>query len=332
MEPENRLVARTLERAWEEALSEQARLEAEYERVERARKARRRAPPSWPPIRDLTQDLPALWRAETTTQAERQTIVRLLSNGCWSRSSASTEKVRVECHWHGGSRTAHELTRPVARLASLSTYAALTARAAELRREGLDCAQIAEILNDEGWRPAKRRDTFNAPMVHHLLIKSGAERSSIAGVRRSIERRPNEWTIRELAEEIGMPQPTLYAWIQKGRLSCRNAGGGSKRAKLVLRRSRDGRGPESDPRHPAALAPPAAEAHRQRALPRRFLESRHDWSISTVQSCLYTSIASSGERCALVRRTKTPSNFASSSTLARSIAKPSPSGSLRKRR
>ena len=31
-----------------------------------------------------------------------------------------------------------------------------------------------------------------------------------------------------------MPQPTLYAWIQKGRLSCRNVGGGSKRAKLVF--------------------------------------------------------------------------------------------------
>ena len=30
-----------------------------------------------------------------------------------------------------------------------------------------------------------------------------------------------------------MPQPTLYTWVQKGRLSCRNIGGGSKRAKLV---------------------------------------------------------------------------------------------------
>jgi hypothetical protein len=37
VEPENRLVARTLERAWEEALSERVRLEAEYERVRRER-------------------------------------------------------------------------------------------------------------------------------------------------------------------------------------------------------------------------------------------------------------------------------------------------------
>ncbi len=31
-----------------------------------------------------------------------------------------------------------------------------------------------------------------------------------------------------------MPQPTLYTWIQNGSLSCRIAGGASKRAKLVF--------------------------------------------------------------------------------------------------
>jgi hypothetical protein len=51
----------------------------------------------------------------------------------------------------------------------------LTGRAAELRREGLECARIAEILNAEGWRPAKRCDPFNAPLVHHLLLRSSAE-------------------------------------------------------------------------------------------------------------------------------------------------------------
>ena len=30
-----------------------------------------------------------------------------------------------------------------------------------------------------------------------------------------------------------MPQPTLYTWVQKGRLSCRNVGSRSKRGVLV---------------------------------------------------------------------------------------------------
>ena len=232
VEPENRLVARTLERDWEKALTEQARLEAEHERFKRTRKET----PSvaeLAAIRNLSQDLPALWRAETTTQAERQTVVRLLVERVLVEVVGATEKVRVECHWQGGVRTTHELTRPVARVASLSTYAALTARAAELRSKGLDCARIADILNGERWRPAKRRDTFTAQMVHHLLLKSGAETIKYRRRPPQIERLENEWTIRELAEEIGMPEPTLYAWVQKGRLSCRNAGSGSKRAVLV---------------------------------------------------------------------------------------------------
>ncbi len=232
VEPENRLVARTLERAWEAALTEQAQLEAEYERQKRD-KPRAPSAAEIAAVRELTHDLPAIWRAQTTTRAERQTVVRLLLEQILVEVVGSTERVRVECHWHGESRTTHELTRPIARLAALSTYAAMTGRAAELGREGLDCAQIADILNDEGWRPAKRRDTFNAPMVHHLLIKSGAETVKYRRRPLKVERRSNEWTFRELAEEIEMPQPTLYTWVQKGRLSCRNAGGGSKRAKLV---------------------------------------------------------------------------------------------------
>ena len=85
VEPENRLVARTLERAWEEALSEQVRLEAEYERV---RRERGHAPSSAvAAIRNLSHDLPALWRSESTTRKERQTIVRHLLERVLVRSS-----------------------------------------------------------------------------------------------------------------------------------------------------------------------------------------------------------------------------------------------------
>jgi hypothetical protein len=147
-------------------------LEAEYERV---RLERVQAPSSAElvAIRKLEQDLPALWRSETTTQEERQTIVRHLLERVLVEVVDGTEQVRVTCYWHGGNRTSHQLTRPVARLKTLSTYRDLVARAADLHRAGENFAAIAKTLNREGWRPAKRRDTFNAPMVHHLLIKAG---------------------------------------------------------------------------------------------------------------------------------------------------------------
>ena len=232
VEPENRLVARTLERAWEEALAEQTRLAAEHERAQRGRAAAPSAA-ELAAIGNLARDLPTLWHAETTTREERQTIIRLLLERVLVSVIDGSEQVRAECHWQGGARTVHRLTRPVARLKTLSTYADLVARAAELQRAGQGFGAIAETLNREGWRPAKRRDTFNASMVHHLLIGAGVVTRRSRRRKAEIVRQPDEWTIRELAERIGMPEPTLYTWVQRGRLRSRVVQTGSGRAKLV---------------------------------------------------------------------------------------------------
>jgi excisionase family DNA binding protein len=231
-EPENRLVARTLERDWEEALAEQVRLTADYERFRRER-PQAPGPAELAAIRQLTNDLPALWQAPTTTSEERQTIVRLLLERVLITVVDGSEQVRLECHWHGGNQTAHKLVRPVARVKVLSTYAALIARATELHRAGNGWAAIAAILNQESWRPAKRRDTFNAPMVRHLLAAAGVVEPSPRRPRVLPERQPDEWTVRELAAELGVPQPTVYNWVQKGRLRSRFVAAGGSPAKLV---------------------------------------------------------------------------------------------------
>lgn len=231
-EPENRLVARTLERDWEAALSEQVRLNADYERFRRERQ-QAPTPAELAAIRELTTDLPALWHAPTTTSEERQSIVRLLLERVLITVVDASEQVRLECHWHGGNRTAHMLVRPVARVKALSTYAALIARAAELHRAGNSCSSIAAILNQEAWRPAKRRDTFNASMVRRLLTTAGVVEPSPRRPRALPGRQPDEWTIRELAAELGVPQPTVYNWVQNGRLRSRTVKAGAGSAKFV---------------------------------------------------------------------------------------------------
>ncbi len=153
---------------------------------------------------------------------ERQTIVRLLLERVIVSVVDATEQVRLECHWHGGNRTTHQLVRPVARLKALSTYPDLAARAGELHREGRNCVEIAAILNQEGWRPPKRRDTFNGPMARRVLIGAGLIEAKRGTPRVVPDRRPDEWTIAELAAELGAPPATIYYWVQKGRLSSRS--------------------------------------------------------------------------------------------------------------
>jgi DNA invertase Pin-like site-specific DNA recombinase len=217
VEPENRLVARTLERQWETALAAQAQLQGEYARFQAEQpavldEAEREA------IRRLAADIPALWHAPTTTAADRQAIVRQLVERVVVRVHGQSERFDVQLHWIGGHATEATLVRPVARLDQLSYYPQLLARAAALHAQGERLTAIAERLNAEGWHPAKRRETFNASMVHVLLALQGlcsrGRRYSDAVEQRATD----EWTLSQLAHRLTIPEPTLYSWLRRGEL------------------------------------------------------------------------------------------------------------------
>jgi hypothetical protein len=219
VEPENRLVARTLERQWEEALASEEKIKADYRRFLAAQPVTLSASER-EAIRRLASDLPALWHAETTTAADRQAIIRQLVERVVVTVQGESEQVDLEVHWLGGYRTQTRRLRPVARLDQLSYYPALLARAAALHQQGLRRGAIAEVLNAEGWRPAKRRQTFTAEMVRSLLVRQGLSTSKARP--RSITRETDEWTLPALAYALEMPHPTLYAWLRKGHLKARH--------------------------------------------------------------------------------------------------------------
>jgi hypothetical protein len=222
IEPENRVVARTLERQWEQALQAEVQLQAEYARFEAHQpatlgEAERQA------IRRLAADIPALWRAPTTTAADRQAIIRQLVDRVVVTVRWESELVDVQLHWVGGHATGATLVRPVARLDQLSYYPQLLQCVAALHAQHETIPAIASRLNAEGWRPAKRRSTFNASMVQTLLIAQG-----LRGPRRSDrdmleDRAANEWTLAELSHSLSIPQPTLFSWLRRGWLHGRRA-------------------------------------------------------------------------------------------------------------
>lgn len=221
VEPEHRLVARTLEQQWEAALVALEHLQRDYERfcltqphtlgeAERAR------------IRQLAADIPALWHAPTTTAADRQAIVRLLIERVIVTVIDDSEQVTVEVHWIGGHRTYTHLVRPVARLQQLSYYPQLAARVLSLHQDGHSGVEIARRLNAEGWRPAKRRATFNASMVADLLARQQpATPRPTPPAAPWLERGPDEWALPELARRLDMPMVTLFSWLRRGWLKAR---------------------------------------------------------------------------------------------------------------
>jgi DNA invertase Pin-like site-specific DNA recombinase len=222
-EPENRLVARTLERRWEEALHEVRRLEEEYARF-------RQAQPTTltgrevEQIRGLARDLSALWSASTTTAADRQQIIRYLVERVEVAVEGVSDRVHVTVTWVGGQQTHHDVVRPVRRYEQTADFDRLLARARELQTQGLSCRTIAAQLNTEGYRPPKGASRFCKNIVARLLQRqSKGTPTGASGNRVVLEK--HEWFVRDLAQRLKIGKNTLHAWLQRGWVTYRRIPG-----------------------------------------------------------------------------------------------------------
>ena len=135
VDPSNRLVARTLERDWETALTAHQTLEGEHERA-LAHEPERLTEEEKATVRRLAEDIPALWRAPSTTARDRQTIARTMLDRVVILVQGATERAEITCHWAGGVVTRHEVIRPVRRFEQLANFDQLLARAVALQTAG----------------------------------------------------------------------------------------------------------------------------------------------------------------------------------------------------
>jgi hypothetical protein len=221
VEPENRLVARQLERDWEAALAARQQLAEDYDRFT-ATRPRTLTPGEREQIRALAHDIPAIWNAPSTTDAERKQLIRYLVEQVRLAVVGDSERVRVQITWAGGHCTDGELVRPVATLQQLSYYPRLASRVRELAAGGHTAGQIARRLNDEGFRPPKRRERFGAQGVRDLMQRLGcASRPEHPTHNAAPQLGEHEWWLTDLARVIGMPRVTLFSWLQRGWLTAR---------------------------------------------------------------------------------------------------------------
>jgi Recombinase len=211
VEPENRLVARSLERQWEEALRKRRDLGEEYDRflkeqppqLGEGQRAR---------ILALSGDLPALWNAPETTAADRKEIIRLVVERVVVHVRGDDERAEVVISWRGGATTRHEIVRPVARYESLGGYARLMDRIIELRQEGRTIKQIAVELNAEGYRTPRSRKGYTSTSVRKLLSRGELTRGRIPT--RRLDR--HERWLPDLARELQLSANKLRDWALRG--------------------------------------------------------------------------------------------------------------------
>jgi len=147
VDPEHRLVAFTLEKRWNEALLNQSQLEQEYAQVQRHELAPL-TEDEQQAVRQLAQDLPALWQAPTTTDVDRKRLLHLVIREVTLTVHPNKRSADFTILWSGEVLTHHSVTCPPLGWHCV-TAESIVQQICELAALYPD-HQIAERLNDQG--------------------------------------------------------------------------------------------------------------------------------------------------------------------------------------
>ena len=211
VEPENRLVARSLEARWEAALEQQRAAQDALDRFQREKPVELTAVERRS-LEELSHDIPALWHAPETTARERQEIVRCLIERVAITVSAAEQQVDVLIRWAGGFESRHSLRRPVWAYEQLDDFERLRARIGELRRAGWRAPRIAAQLNAEGFQTPKQRGAFTADVVRGLFRRVAPDTQRRSGT----DLQQPQWSADALARRLKIPVKKLKDWVRCG--------------------------------------------------------------------------------------------------------------------
>jgi DNA invertase Pin-like site-specific DNA recombinase len=251
VDPDNRLVADTLEADWNEKLRALARAQEEYER-RRSTDAAALGPEQRDRIAALSADFPAVWRAPATTDRDRKRMLRLLVEDVTLLKGL--EAIAVHVRFRGGGTRSISLPRPVPSWKTWLTSSEVVAEIDRLLDRHTD-GEIADILNERGFRSGKGH-RFHGGIVSNIRrgrgLKSRYERLRKRGL----------MTADELAKIAGVSRQTLRRWRHQGNLKAHAyndkgeylydpEGGIPEKNRCPKRARKQDRPQDADERHPA---------------------------------------------------------------------------------
>ncbi len=207
VDPDNRLVADSLEADWNQKLRALAAAQEEYQRQRQAEglilDERKRAQ-----VLALATDFPRLWRDPATPHRERKRMVRLLLEDV---TLLRAEEVVAQVRFRGGATRTLRLPLPRNAWQLRQIDPAVVAEIDRLLDDHTD-GEVADILNARGLRPGVA-DRFTLAIIWNVRRKYGLEDRFTRLRRRGL------LTLQEMAAALRVNPSTVKKRRSQGRLA-----------------------------------------------------------------------------------------------------------------
>jgi len=217
VDPDNRTVARTLEATWESCLRDLEAVRQRYDAAKREHRVqltdedRRR-------VRELAQDLPAVWHAPTTQPADRKAMLRIAIEAVAIRPIDVPQRLtHIHVQWRSGAVDELTTARPNA-VEGRRTPDRAVERIRQLTALGLFDDDIAERLAAENLKSGSGR-AWTASAVKHVRIDHSIIRTAHKPRGRAPlpDRHPDgRYSIRGTMKRFGVSERLVTRWIELG--------------------------------------------------------------------------------------------------------------------
>lgn len=217
VDPDNRVVARTLENDWELRLRELEKVKRDLE-VAKQEQCLELGEEEQQRIRALARDLGGVWRAGTTTPADRQAMIRLVMEAVAIEPiEVPNRQTKIRVQWQSGAISELSVARPARHEWNRTSQQAVE-RIHELAAAGQRDEEIAERLNEDGILTGQRK-RWDTVAVKWVRCRNSIPRTfADLPRRRSLpDRHPDgRYSIDGAARRFDVSNHVVRHWVKRG--------------------------------------------------------------------------------------------------------------------